>query len=566
MPLDALVVTALAGELRRELTGARVDRIVQPARDEIQLALHTASGNVKLLISAGMRYPRVHLTTVARENPALPPMFCMLLRKHLQGARLCGLTQPPLERVLDLEWECVDELGEPVRRHLICELMGRHSNVILVGSDGRIMDCMRRVDSEMSERRQVLPGLFYALPPGQGKLSPMAVSEDELAALWTQKPPETPPEDWLLHTFGGLSPLICRELAFQGMPEALLRLRRTVWEGMFTPFMLCEKDEIKDFSCVPIGQYGALYSCRQAQSFSALLDEFYTKGDQREHMRQRGQSLQKTAAANRDRALRRVALQEQELAQAMNRERLREYGDLLMANLHIVGRGAAQVEVEDFYHPECARAVIALDAHKSPQQNAAKYYKDYAKAKNAEQLLAIQMERGRQEAQYWESVLEELGRVSSEKELTEIHEELSPPPRSRKQKEKVPQPHAFVSTEGIRFYAGHNNRQNDYLTFRLAARGDLWMHAQKFPGCHVVIDCSERRPGDDTLLEAAVVAATLSQGRNSPKVPVDYTLVRHVKKPPAAAAGMVIYDQFKTILVEPDEALLTRLRREDRRR
>lgn len=555
MPLDAICLTAVVRELNGRISGAKIDKVLQPSRDEVHLVLHAGRENVRLLLSASQQHPRVHLTGVTRENPAVPPMFCMLLRKHLIGGRLRTATQPRLERVVIFELDCTDDMGSPVEKKLICEVMGRHSNLILVGTDGRIIDCLRRVDSEMSEKRQVLPGMYYRLPPEQGKLDFQAAGRDGLRELWRSKPDGMPEDKWLLDTFNGLSPLVCRELAHNGLPGSLLALTARMEAGDFLPVMLTEDGAPKDFSFMPIGQYEGVYAECVCDDFSSLLDMFFTRRDMQAQMKQKAQALARQATNSRDRIVRKLAAQRQELEDARNRERLRECGDLLMASLHLIRKGDESVEVDDFYADPPAKARIRLDPTRTPQQNAAKYYKDYAKAKNAEALLAVQIDKGQADVEYWESVLEELQRVSSDRELQEIRDEIHPPRASQKGRDKLSAPMEFVSSEGVRILAGRNNRQNDQLTFRIADRNDIWMHTQKIPGCHVIIESGADEPGDRTLLEAAVIAALYSKGKNSPKVPVDYTRVKYVKKPPGANPGMVIYDKFKTILVSPDPAL-----------
>lgn len=561
MPLDAICLTAVANELRKKLDGAKITKALQPSRDEVHLMLHSRGDNLRLLLSASQQNPRAHFTGISRENPAVPPMFCMLLRKHLTGGRFKAVTQPPLERALIFELECTDEMGAHTEKKLVCEIMGRHSNIILVGNDGRIIDCLRRVDSEMSEKRQVLPGMFYHLPPVQEKLDFLDMAESDVKCLWGAKSSDLDTDKWLLNTFNGLSPLICRELAVRGMPESLFELRRMAADKAFSPYMLLEDGRPRDFSFMDITQYGGIYQVRPCADFSSMLDEFYTERDIRAQMAQKAQALIKRASANRDRITRKLALQRQELSQARDRERLRERGDLLMANLHLIKRGDETVTVTDFYSDSQAETEIKLDPKRSPQQNAAKYYKDYAKAKNAEALLEGQITKGETEIEYWESVIEELQRASSDRELQEIRDELAPRGVKAGKKEKLSAPMEFVSSEGVRIYAGRNNRQNDLLTFRLSDRNDIWMHTQKIPGCHVIVEAGAEQPGDQTLLEAAMIAAVFSKGKDSPKVPVDYTRVRYVKKPPGANPGMVIYDKFKTILVSPDEGSVGKIRK-----
>ncbi len=571
MPLDAVCLSALKRELEEALTGARVDKIYMPGREDVHLALRAPVGHVRLLLSSGNNHPRVHLTEAARENPATPPMFCMLLRKHLSGARLLSIEQPALERVLRFHFDAADEMGAIVRKTLVCEMMGRHSNIILCGPDERIIDCLRRVDAEMSERRQVLPGFFYHWPPGQDKQNPLETEEAVWRAMVMAAPPDTVWADWLLARFAGIPPLICRELEArraQDTPEAflaqVLAWRQLVLSGDFAPWLVAGEDSPVDFSYMPITQYGDRYQLTRAGSFSELLDSFYAARDLRDHLKVRAQDMLKLMTTLRDRARRKLAAQRKEWEQTQQRERLRECGDLLMANLHTLKKGVGAVTVFDFYHNEDAE--IRVNPLLTPQQNAARYYKDYQRAKTAEQTLSAQMAQGEAEILYLESVLEALGRTASSQDVEEIRQELTQGGYLRQVRGKRPvkplaaQPVRFVSSTGVPILAGRNNRQNDQLTLKMASKGDLWLHTQKIPGSHVVVLTGGGPPDDTTLGEAAQLAATLSQAAQSPKVPVDYTKVAYVKKPPGAKPGMVIYDNFKTILARPDKALLERLR------
>ena len=376
MPLDARCLSGVVHELQNALSGAKIDKIYQPGRDEVVLALRAPAGNVKLLLSANPSHPRAHLTQISRENPDKPPMFCMLLRKHLSGARLLELVQPPMERVVDLRLEALDELGDRVERRLVLEAMGRHSNLILLDGEGRIMDCLRRVDSDMSARRQVLPGLFYRLPPAQEKLAPSSLDRAALESALAAAPEESQADKWLLDTFGGLSPLICRELAFRagGATDARLHqmgeggrsrlldelegLLRSVQENSFTPVMLEKEGHPSDFTFQPISQYGPAVSCVPFPSFSALLDRFYEQRENQERVHQRGQDLIRSVTNARDRAARKIGLQEQELAATRDRERLRQFGDIITSNLHAMEKGMSRLTAADFYDPECPQIHI----------------------------------------------------------------------------------------------------------------------------------------------------------------------------------------------------------------
>lgn len=585
MPLDALCLSGVVHELQNALSGAKIDKIYQPGRDEVVLALRAPAGNVKLLLSANPSHPRAHLTQISRENPDKPPMFCMLLRKHLSGARLLELVQPPMERVVDLRLEALDELGDRVERRLVLEAMGRHSNLILLDGEGRIMDCLRRVDSDMSARRQVLPGLFYRLPPAQEKLDPSSLDRAALESALAAAPEESQADKWLLDTFGGLSPLICRELAFRagGATDARLHqmgeggrsrlldelegLLRSVQENSFTPVMLEKEGHPSDFTFQPISQYGPAVSCVPFPSFSALLDRFYEQRENQERVRQRGQDLIRSVTNARDRAARKIGLQEQELAATRDRERLRQFGDIITSNLHAMEKGMSRLTAADFYDPECPQIHIPLDPLLTPQQNAAKYYKDYNKAKTAESILTLQLEKGRRDLDYLNSVLEAIALAEGERDLQEIRQELTDtgylrrPSKARDRGKRVAsKPMEFRSSSGLRISVGKNNTQNDLLTTKQAFKSDLWFHTQKIHGSHVILWTEGGQPDLTSIQEAAQLAAWFSQGRESGKVAVDYTPVKYVKKPGGARPGMVVYTTYETAYVAPDGELARRLR------
>ena len=585
MPLDALCLSGVVHELQNALSGAKIDKIYQPGRDEVVLALRAPAGNVKLLLSANPSHPRAHLTQISRENPDKPPMFCMLLRKHLSGARLLELVQPPMERVVDLRLEALDELGDRVERRLVLEAMGRHSNLILLDGEGRIMDCLRRVDSDMSARRQVLPGLFYRLPPAQEKLDPSSLDRAALESALAAAPEESQADKWLLDTFGGLSPLICRELAFRagGATDARLHqmgeggrsrlldelegLLRSVQENSFAPVMLEKEGHPSDFTFQPISQYGPAVSCVPFPSFSALLDRFYEQRENQERVRQRGQDLIRSVTNARDRAARKIGLQEQELAATRDRERLRQFGDIITSNLHAMEKGMSRLTAADFYDPECPQIHIPLDPLLTPQQNAAKYYKEYNKAKTAESILTLQIEKGRRDLDYLNSVLEAIALAEGERDLQEIRQELTDtgylrrPSKARDRgKRVVSKPMEFRSSSGLRISVGKNNTQNDLLTTKQAFKSDLWFHTQKIHGSHVILWTEGGQPDLTSIQEAAQLAAWFSQGRESGKVAVDYTPVKYVKKPGGARPGMVVYTTYETAYVAPDGELARRLR------
>ncbi len=578
MPFDAMLLSAVCDELRQELIGARVEKIQQPARDMVVLQLR---GKARLLLSASGNRPRFHVTQASYENPAQPPMFCMLLRKHLAGGRIAAIEQPPAERSVELTLDCTDEMGTPCQKRLILELMGRNSNLILTDGENRILDCMRRVDFEMSEQRQVLPGLFYHRPPRQeGKLTPQELTKPALERLLAQTAAPVHLDRWIVDHVAGISPLIARELAFgfcgETDADVLTLDRARLAEALTQPSLLQARQPTlllcggrpKDFTYCPIRQYGAYMTARTMPSFSALLDAFYTETEQRERMLQKSQSLRRTVTNLLERTRRKLAAQRKEREASLDRETLRRRGDIVTANLHAMTRGMTVLRAEDFYQEDMPEIEIPLRPELSPQQNAARFYKEYNKAKHAEKILAEQIARGEIEEEYLGAVLDELNRAESERDLAEIRAELEAggyvrsADRRRQQKQPASRPMRFRSSDGFEILVGRNNRQNDQLSLKTARRDDLWLHIQKFHGTHVIICCAGAPVPDGTITEAAMLAAWYSQAREGQNVPVDVTQVRNLRKPNGAKPGMVVYDRYRTVIVTPDAALCERLRAE----
>ncbi len=579
MALDAICLQAVLEELRPEVVGARIDKVQQPARDQVILVLR---GSRRLLLCAGANAPRIQLTALSRENPAEPPMFCMLLRKHLAGARITDLVQPDLERIVRLELDTADEFGRPGRRTLVLEAMGRRSNLILLDEEGRIIDCLRRVDADMSVQRQVLPGLYYQPPAAVGRLPVTEETEAGFREKFSAANPERQLDAFLMDHYFGVSPLMARELAFRAAGETDSRLftlgpegpdrfwavfsgfLEAVEEKRFTPICLRREGRPFEFACFPIAQYGVAAEAVPYESFSTLLDDFYETREQEERARQRGADLIRTATTARDRLRRKLSQQERDYAETQNRDQLRQCGDLITANLYRMERGSSQLVCENFYDENGGEVTIPLDPLLTPQQNAAKYYKRYTKAKTAEHYLREQMEIARRDIAYLESVLEELHHAETEQDFLEIRNELRESgflkKAGRKERQRAAGPRKFRTTSGFQVLVGRNNRQNDQLTLKDADYRDLWLHTQKIHGSHVILRTGGQEVDDDTLVEAAKIAAYYSQARESGNVPVDYTQVKHVKKPAGARPGMVVYQTYQTINVTPDAGLVKMLR------
>ena len=574
MAFDAFYLSAVLAEIR-QLGEARVDKIHQPSRDTVILHLKGRETRAKLLIAANPAAPRLHLTAATPENPPEPPMFCMLLRKHLSGARLAEISQLPMERCAIFTFDCIDELGDPTQKRLIAELMGKTCNLYLLDKTGRIIDCLRRIGLDAGAKRTALPGMYYQDPEPVEKANPLDWDYDNYMALLTH-PGADILADRLMDQLGGLSPLVCREAALFAAGSVDARVQDILdrgYEGdidrtadnldLFfrenlqhpTPCYYAQADGTpKQFAFCPIRQYGGFQT---ADSFSGLLDMYYTVRDRKDAMRQKSQAVRKTVTTLCQRLTRKIAIQEKELLATYDRERLRQLGDILTANIHRIQKGQTMVQCEDFYDEEMKTIEIPLSPLLSPQQNAAKFYKDYARMKTAEKELTKQIALAQEEHTYLSSVLEELNRAQTDQELEEIRHELqetgylkADTGKKRVKTAKLP-PMRFVSTDGYPIYVGRNNRQNEELTFRSARKDDLWLHASKVHGSHVIIACAGVTPPDDTITQAAQLAAYYAETVGGQNIAVDMTPVKQVKKILGGKPGMVIYHSYKTVIANP---------------
>ena len=584
MALDGAFLSHLKKEITDRALGARVDKIYQPNKEELVFLLRTRQEAFKLLLSARANSPRIHFTQYAPENPKVPPMLCMLLRKRLSGAKLVEVRQPGLERLLYLDFDAANELGDKVRLSLVIEIMGKYSNIILVDGQGKIVDALKRVDEEMSSQRLVQPGLAYELPPAQNKPCMLECQPEEIVEAIVHQPKNQSLNKGILNALQGLSPVVCREIEHQvGRGQELFtrdltqeqrerlrffleRLFTTVRDTAGEPYMVTKiKGKPMEFSFLNIVQYGTLASVSRWEDFSSLLDEFYEERDRQDRMRVKAQDLLRLLANASERLSRKINLQRGELARSEDREHLRVCGDLINANLYRIERGSAFADLENFYD-ENRLMRVKLDPALNATQNAQKYYKEYRKAKTAQQVLGEQIAQAEQELLYVDSVFDCLSRAQSESELNEIRQELREEGylKAVRDKRKPPAPLApleFVSSEGFRILVGRNNRQNDKLTLKQANNNDIWLHTKNIPGSHTIIVTGGRQPGDATLKEAAMLAAYHSRAKDSSQVPVDYTQVRYVSKPQGAKPGMVIYVHYQTLFVTPQHELTEKLKK-----
>ena len=577
MPMDGVMLGFVARELDEKLRDGRIDRVIQPERDEIHLLIRAQGENHRLLLCASPSGARVHLTAHAKTGPMEPPMLCMLLRKYIGGGRVSAVRRVAGDRILEIDIAALSELGDPVTRTLVVEMMGRHSNIILRGGDGRIVDASRHVDEDISRVRLVLPGLPYAYPPSQGKLDPDTATADELAARLGETGGK-------LHKaigacVAGFSPQAAREAALRiaGDSEALvqdvgaqeaasaLRAYLDAMPGMGPSVVMLGEDGAPG-DIYPFEQqrlYGLPYEAFP-QGPSAALDAFYYERDRRERMNQRASSLAHTLKNHIERCEKKIAIQNEALGNAARMEEYRKSGELIQANLYRLKKGEPFADVEDFYSEDCAPIRVPMDISLSPAQNAQRYFKLYQKARNARTLAAEQKEKAEQELLYLEQMADDLRKCTDARGLTELREMLvasghvkAANTRVKPRKEPPSQSMKYLSCDGIEIEVGKNALQNDRLT--MGAKGDeLWLHAQKMPGSHVLVHATD--VPESTVLEAAMLAAYYSKGVRSAQVPIDATLRRYIKKPGGSPAGFVIYTHQRTLYITPDEAAVKRIR------
>ena len=581
MALDGLYLSCLRGEIEKALLGLRADKISQPSREELFMSFHGREGSYRLYLSAQVNAPRIQLTALRAENPPQPPMFCMLLRKHLAGGKLIAVRQQGAERALYLDFECVNELGDTVQLTLAAEMMGKYSNIILIGSDGKVLDALRRVDLAMSTVRPILPGVPYAppLPPeGRYDLSKTPPA-DMIALLQTDTRPLAAA---LAATTQGIAPVLCRELALRAAGDADVpcdHLDAAEWDKLAAglarvreifddytagqPLVLYEDGVPIAFSPLPLLQYG-MAAGRVFDSFGAALDAFYGERDAAQRKKQRTAALAHLLHTDTARLKRKLTKQRQELAATGERDTYRTYADLINANIHAIARGAESAQLVNYYD-DCKMLTVPLDPALSAAGNAQRYYKLYRKAQTAGRVLAEQIEKGEAELAYLETVADALSRADDAAEIAALHAELEAggyvkAQRGAKRKTPTLAPKIFVTDDGFTVLVGRNNVQNDRLT-KDARGSDIWLHTKNIPGSHVILVTNGETPPEQSVRQAAMLAALHSGAASSGQVPVDFTEVRHVHKPSGAKPGFVIFEKNRTLFVTPDKVLAERLQK-----
>lgn len=583
MALDGAFLYAVKDELDK-LIGGRIDKVYQPSRDEIIISIRTRQGGFKLLISASANSARVHITKSSPDNPMKPPMFCMLLRKHLGNGRLTAIRQDGLERIIFLDFECINELADVVTVTLACEIMGKYSNLIVINHEGKIIDSIRRVDEDMSRERLVLPGMKYELPPRDDRISFVHSAKEEVrSALDNLKNAELSKS--LISAFEGISPILAREWSYrvsEGRELNGFELTETQKDKLLNIIMLSKamilgenckfmsvstaEGQLKDFCFIDIMQYGNLMNLKKHDSACELLDYFYQQRDSNARLKQRANDLFKMLVNTSERITKRISNQKNELLECEKKDEMKLRGDLLSANMYSFKKGDEKVVVDNFYEESCPKVEIKLDIMLTPSQNAQKYYSEYRKAVTAEKKLAEQIKLGEEELLYIESVFDSLTRAVTENEVNELRLELAEQgylkaSRLKSKPPKASPPIEYVSSDGFKILVGRNNKQNDKLTLKTASKSDIWLHTHNIPGSHVIIETHGEQAPITTIEEAAKLAAFNSKAKNSSQVPVDYCPVKFVKKPNGAKPGMVIFTNNKTLYVTPSAELEEMLRK-----
>lgn len=575
MSYDGFVTHSIVHELNTKLHGGKIDKIYQPENDEIIISIRTFNGNFRLLLSASASNARVHLTDVKRENPPSPPMLCMLMRKHLSGGKIVNISQIEFDRIIRIDIESYNELGDLGIKTIIVEIMGRHSNIIFIDEDNKILDSAKHVDFTVSAVRQILPGFTYELPPKQDKISPAEFSVLEFMNDLSKENNDVLLDKFLLGKIMGLSPLLAREIVYRFTGHTKVTkseideakfvtfveiFLRDIIENKYSPCIVLENNTGKplSFSCVLLSQYQDSALFRQMPSINMIIDDYYLTRASQERLNQKSSNILKIVNNNIDRCTKKLAMHRENLEKSKDRDKFKMSGDLLTANMYMVKFGMDEVTVQNYYDNN-SELKIKLDPNISPAQNAQRYYKKYNKAKVTEKYASEQIIEAKEELVYLETVLDSILKSETSHDINEIKDELIEQgyiarSLNAKRKKKIQKsiPMKFISSDGYDILVGRNNKQNDEVTIRLSYSTDIWLHTKDIPGSHTLIRTNGSGTAPEkTILEAAQIAAFYSKAKNSSQVPVDYTLVKNVKKPNGSKPGFVIYERNHTVYVNP---------------
>lgn len=591
MALDGLVIHSIVDELSSKLVGGKVDKISQPENDEIILNIRNNPNNYKLVLSASASNPRVYIANdYKKQNPKKAPVFCMLFRKHIQGGTITKVSQIGFERIIKISVESLDELKEKSTKDIIVEIMGRHSNIILVQSENsKIFDSAKRVPVSVSRVRQILPGLTYELPPAQDKINPLDKLSSEVF-IENIKTYDGPVFKGIYAKFLGISPIIAKEICFRSSVDPKInssdltdedisrlyiefeKLFKDISKNNFHPSIIVDRsiDKYVEFSCVNLTIYKDLDSIYN-DSISKVLENYYQTRDVKDRIHQRASDLRKSITIKLDRLYNKQKKQHEELLESEHADEFKLKGELLTAYIYMIKKGMKEIEVQNFYSSDYSNIKIPLNENLTPSENSQKYFKKYNKLKTAKKEITHQMDINEEEIDYLENILLSIDNCENMDELQDIREELvklgyakvQGKAKPKKETTLTTMPHKFLSSDGTTIFVGKNNKQNDHLTLRIADYDDIWMHTKNIPGSHVIIKCAGTEVSDETIYEGAMLAAYFSKSKMSSKVPVDYTKKKNVKKPSGSKPGMVIYETNSTIYVTPTEEMVAKLKPKD---
>lgn len=584
MAFDGVTISALISEIKDKVIGGRIDKIYQPESDEIILSIRSFGRSYKLLLTANPSNPKFHFTQINKDNPLNPPLFCMVLRKHLQSGKIINIVQLDFDRIVNIYVESLNEMGDYSIKKLTIEIMGRHSNIILTDSDGTILDCIKHITHDKSSVREVLPGKKYEMPPKQNKINTLMLNRDNFMDIVKSNGAKKI-QALIYQSYTGISPVMAGELCIRAgidgsdftetmseeKAERLYtefeKLVRNIREESFEPYMIKDnKGNIVDFFPVK-PSFG---NPKKYESMSTLTEDFYKTRDFVYRINQKTQDLKRLINQNIERCVRKKEIQLQTLKDIENRDELRLYGELITANIYSIKKGMTIASLVNFYSEKGEIVDIELDGDLTPSENAQKYFKAYNKAKRTYDALQEQMKANDDELNYLEGVLNSVNNCSAEQDIREIRQELREGgyikkvnnPKGKVSKRKSSPMH-YISSDGYDIYVGKNNVQNDELTLKTAKSRDMWFHTKIIPGSHVIVVSKGETIPDTTLNEAAMLSAYYSKARNSAMVPVDYTEKRNVRKPNGAKPGMVIYETNKTAYITPSEEAVNKIKKAD---
>lgn len=587
MSFDGIVTNAVVEELKNKLIGGRINKIYQQEKDEILLNIHNNRTNYKLIISSSSNNPRIYLTEYSKENPASAPLFCMVLRKHINSGTILNIEQVSLDRVIFIDVSSLDELGQASEKRIVIEIMGRHSNIILIDNNSyKIIDSIKRVNESMSRVREILPGIVYEQPPTQDKSNPLEYSEKEFVDYLANSKQNLKIFKFFYFNYVGLSPLISREICFHSnidIDRTINSLNTNEKKLLFNSFKdFMDKIKNKNFSptlimdenmepiafhSLDLKQFG-LDNKISLNSISKVLDKYFYRKDVSDRINQKSSGMRKSIGVKLDRTINKLSKQKNELLESKDRDKYKVYADLISANLHLIPNNKDRVDLQNFYDENMKILTVPLNIKYSPVDNAQRYYKKYSKLKKAEKLLFRQIPTTKHEIEYLENVLVSIDNSTEVEELDEIKQELIEEgyikgnnKKNKSKKQKASKPHHYISKDGFDIYVGKNNKQNDNLTFKSSHRSDTWLHVHDMPGSHVIIDHQGKDIPDSTLEQAGILAAFYSKSKHSNVVSVAYTQRKNVKKPKNAKAGMVVYNNFNTINVSPKNNLVNDIKK-----